>query len=43
VNATAVAVPRLIVAIMEHYQNEDGSIDLPEVLWPFVGMKRMKM
>ena len=36
-NATACAVPRLIVAILENNQQEDGSIVVPEVLRPFMG------
>lgn len=31
-NGSALAVGRTIVAIMENYQNEDGSIVIPEVL-----------
>lgn len=31
-NASSLALPRLMVALMETYQKEDGSIDLPEVL-----------
>ena len=31
-NASSLALPRLMVALMETYQQEDGSIDLPEVL-----------
>jgi len=31
-NGSSLAVGRTIVAIMENYQNEDGSIDIPEVL-----------
>jgi len=31
-NGSALAVGRTLVAIMENYQNEDGSIDIPEVL-----------
>jgi len=31
-NGSALAVGRTIVAIMENYQNEDGSIDIPQVL-----------
>ncbi len=36
-DATVVAVGRTLIAIMENYQNEDGSIDIPEVLhkWMF--------
>ncbi len=31
-NASSLALPRLMVALIETYQKEDGSIDLPEVL-----------
>jgi seryl-tRNA synthetase len=34
-NASSLALPRLMVAIMETYQNSDGSISIPEVLKPF--------
>jgi seryl-tRNA synthetase len=36
-NATACAVPRMIVAILENYQQEDGSVVVPEVLRPYMG------
>ncbi len=36
-NGTAVALSRAIVAIMENYQNEDGTISVPEVLRPYTG------
>lgn len=36
-NGTAVALSRAIVAIMENYQNEDGTISVPEVLVPYTG------
>lgn len=35
-NGTACAMARTIVAIMENYQREDGSIEIPEVLQPFM-------
>lgn len=35
-NGTSLAVERTMVAIMENYQNEDGSIDIPEVLKPYM-------
>ena len=35
-NGSALAVGRTIVAIMENYQNEDGTIDIPEVLQPYM-------
>lgn len=42
-NATACAIPRMIIAILETHQQADGSIRIPEVLWPFMGgMKEIK-
>ncbi len=42
-NGSGVALPRLVIAIMENNQNADGSIDLPEVLWPYMGgLKRLE-
>ena len=37
-NGSSLAVGRTIVAIMENYQNEDGTIDIPEVLKPYMGI-----
>ncbi|MDQ7062375.1 MAG: serine--tRNA ligase [Sulfurimonas sp.] len=37
-NGSSLAVGRTLVAIMENYQNEDGSIDIPEVLKPYLGI-----
>jgi seryl-tRNA synthetase len=37
INGSGVALPRLVIAIMENNQNADGSIDLPEALWPYMG------
>jgi seryl-tRNA synthetase len=36
-NGTAIALSRAIIAIMENYQNEDGTITVPEVLRPLMG------
>lgn len=36
-NATACAVPRMIVAILENFQQPDGSVSIPKVLQPFMG------
>ncbi|MBA1421549.1 MAG: serine--tRNA ligase [Epsilonproteobacteria bacterium] len=35
-NGSALAVGRTIVAIMENYQNEDGTIEIPEVLKKYI-------
>ena len=32
-----VATPRALIAILENNYNEDGSITIPEVLWPYMG------
>ena len=37
-NGSSLAVGRTLVAIMENNQNEDGTIDIPEVLKPYLGM-----
>jgi seryl-tRNA synthetase len=37
-NGSSLAVGRTMVAIMENFQNEDGSIDIPAVLQPYLGM-----
>jgi seryl-tRNA synthetase len=36
-NATACAVPRMIICLLENYQQEDGSVLIPEPLRPFMG------
>ncbi len=36
-NATACAVPRMIVAILENFQQADGSVVIPEPLRPYMG------
>lgn len=36
-NGTAIAVGRTLVAIMENYQQKDGSIIIPEILRPYLG------
>jgi len=36
-NGSGLAVGRTVVAILENYQSEDGSIDVPDVLVPYMG------
>ncbi|XP_010475981.1 PREDICTED: serine--tRNA ligase, chloroplastic/mitochondrial-like [Camelina sativa] len=36
-NATACAVPKMMVCLLENYQQEDGSVVIPEPLRPFMG------
>ncbi len=36
-NSTAIPTPRILVSIVENYQQEDGTVRVPEVLVPYVG------
>ncbi len=36
-NGSGVAVGRAMIAVMENYQNADGSITVPEALRPYMG------
>ncbi len=36
-DATAFAIGRILIAILENHQNEDGSVTIPEVLRPYMG------
>lgn len=40
-NGSGLAVGRTLVAVLENYQNEDGSITVPEVLLPYMGGMRL--
>jgi len=40
-NGTAVASTRAILAILENYQEADGSVTIPEVLRPWMGKERI--
>ncbi len=40
-NNTAVASPRILIAILENYQKEDGSVVVPKVLRPYLGGKEI--
>lgn len=35
-NGSGVALPRLVVAILENYQNKDGSVNIPKALVPYM-------
>jgi seryl-tRNA synthetase len=42
-NSTAIATSRALVAILENYQNADGSVTIPEVLRPYMtGMEKIE-
>ncbi|MBT1154287.1 serine--tRNA ligase [Aminobacter anthyllidis] len=38
-NGSGVAVGRALIAVLENYQNEDGSVTIPEALLPYMGGK----
>lgn len=40
-NGTAIAISRTLMAILENYQQKDGSIIIPEVLRPYIGKDRI--
>jgi seryl-tRNA synthetase len=40
-DATAFAMSRILAAIVENYQNEDGSIRIPDVLLKYMGGKNV--
>jgi seryl-tRNA synthetase len=42
-NGTLVAIPRMIVAILENHQNADGTVNVPTALQPFLGMTRFEL
>ncbi|MDO8521031.1 MAG: serine--tRNA ligase [bacterium] len=39
-NSTAIPTPRVLVSLVENYQNADGSVRIPAVLQPFMGGKK---
>ncbi|MCL1984440.1 MAG: serine--tRNA ligase [Methanomassiliicoccaceae archaeon] len=39
-NGSGIALPRTMVAILENYQNEDGTVTVPEVLRPYMKGQR---
>ena len=42
-NGTLVAIPRMIVAILENHQNADGTVNIPAALQPFLGVTRFEL
>ena len=41
-NNTALATSRTMLAILEQYQQEDGSVRIPRVLWKYTGFKEIR-
>jgi len=42
-NGSALALPRVVAALLETYQDADGGVSLPEVLHPYVGIERLSV
>jgi seryl-tRNA synthetase len=42
-NGTLVAIPRMIVAILENHQNSDGTVNVPAALQPFLGTAKLEL
>jgi seryl-tRNA synthetase len=40
-NNTCIASPRILIPVLEIYQNEDGSVTIPEVLQPYMGGQKI--
>lgn len=40
-NGSGVAIGRALAAVLENYQNEDGTVNIPEVLVPYMGGKSL--
>ena len=40
-NGSGLAVGRTVAAILENYQNEDGTVTVPEVLVPYMGTDKI--
>jgi seryl-tRNA synthetase len=40
-NGTAISLARALIAVLENHQNEDGSIEVPDVLRPYTGFDKI--
>ena len=43
INGSGLAVGRTIAAILENYQQEDGSVVIPKSLQPYMGVERINV
>jgi seryl-tRNA synthetase len=41
-NGTALAVPRVLIALLENHQRADGSVAIPEALQPYAGFREIR-
>ncbi|MCS7165265.1 MAG: serine--tRNA ligase [Candidatus Calescibacterium sp.] len=42
-NGSGLALPRVVIAILENYQQKDGTIRIPEVLQPYTGFDQIEI
>jgi len=42
-NGSGLAVGRTLAAILENFQNEDGTVDIPQALRPYLGIDKLKI
>ncbi|MBI2040108.1 serine--tRNA ligase [Candidatus Microgenomates bacterium] len=42
-NNTAIASPRILIALLENFQQEDGSVKIPEVLHKYTGFSEIRL
>ena len=40
-NNTVVAPPRMLIAFLENHYQPDGTVTIPEVLWPYMGGQKV--
>ena len=40
-NNTVVAPPRMLIGLLENHYQKDGTVTIPEVLWPYMGGTRI--
>ena len=41
-NGSGLALPRVLIAILENYQQADGTVEVPAVLQPYLGLERLE-
>ena len=41
INGSGVAIDRVVASILENYQNDDGSITVPKLLIPYMGIEKI--
>jgi len=41
-NGSGLAIPRIMISILETYQQADGSVEIPAVLQPYTGYSRLE-